>query len=167
MGAPTPFRMLENPRVSEPEGQFDLQIASETACWPPWRQVGAPRRSAGWPRRPPECLKTLGFLSLRASLTCKLRVKMHVGRLGVKWAARLIEPRGKPMQGPKEALENIFRPLQKSVAKNRVRRAFWQFTFVKRDSFVKLDVSMAASGQGEQNWQTSRTESTFLLCSES
>ena len=50
------------------------------------------------------------------------------------------EPRGKPMQGPKEALENIFRPLQKSVAKNRVRRAFWQFTIVKHDSFVKLDV---------------------------
>ena len=73
-------------------------------------------------------------------MTCKLRVKMHVGRLGVKWAARLIEPRGKPMQGPKEALENIFRPLQESVAKIGSGAAFWQFTIVKRDSFVKLDV---------------------------
>ena len=35
-----PSRMLKNARVSEREGQSDLQIASENACWPSWRQVG-------------------------------------------------------------------------------------------------------------------------------
>ena len=90
-GGLTPFRMLENPKVSEADAKFDLQIASETACWPSWRQASAPGRCAGRPGRPPECLKTLGLFGARADLTCKLRVKMHVGRLGVKWAARLIK----------------------------------------------------------------------------
>ena len=91
LGAPTPFRMLEHPTVSEAIAKFDLQIASETACWPSWRQASAPGRCAGRPGRPPECLNTLRFLGARADLTCKLRMKMHVGRLGVKWAARLIK----------------------------------------------------------------------------
>ena len=62
------------------------------------------------------------------------------GPLGGLLLPRPNEPRGKPMQGPKEALGNIFRPLPKSVAKIGVRRAVWQCTIVKRDSFVKLDV---------------------------
>ena len=48
----------------------------------------APGRSAVWPGSPPECLKTLGFLSVRANLTCKLRVKMDVGSLGGAGAVR-------------------------------------------------------------------------------
>ena len=35
-----PSRMLKNARVSEREGQSDLQIASENGCWLSWRQVG-------------------------------------------------------------------------------------------------------------------------------
>ena len=82
--------MLKHARFSERESHSDLQIASENACRPSWRQVG---RSSGWSRRlarPSGMLKMLSFLSARAILTCKLRVEMHVGRLGGMWAARLI-----------------------------------------------------------------------------
>ena len=73
-------------------------------------------------------------------MTCKLRVKMHVGRLGVKWAARLVEPRGKPMQGPKEALEHIFGPSKNVPQRIGSGEHFWQFTRVKHDSCVKFDI---------------------------
>ena len=53
-------------------------------------------------------LKTLGFLSARADLTCKLRVKMDVGSLGGRWAARL-------MKRPWRALENMFLPASKML----------------------------------------------------
>ena len=83
--------MLKHARASEHDGHYDLQVASETACWPSWRQVNAPGRCAGRPGRPPECLKTLGLLRLRGDRTCNLRVKMHVGGLDVKWPERLFK----------------------------------------------------------------------------
>ena len=87
--------------------------------------------------------------------------------LGASCSLAPMSPEASRCKGQRRPLKTFFGPFQTSVAKIGVRRAFWQFTFVKRDSFVKLDVSMAAWGQGEQNWRTSRTESTCLLCSES
>ena len=114
--APTPSRMLKNLRVSEPEGQFDLQIASGNACWSPWRQVGAPGQCAGRPGRPSIMLKQPRASEPEGQRDLQIESETHVGCLGVKWAARLIEPRGKPVQGPAEALEHIVRPLPQSVA---------------------------------------------------
>ena len=47
-----------------------------------------------------------------AILTCKLRVKMHVGRLGAKWAAGL-------MKRPLAALENMCRPSSNMLKQHR------------------------------------------------
>ena len=53
----------------------------------------------------------LGFLSVRAILTCKLRVEMHDGRLGGMWAARL-------SKRPWSALENMFFSPEQKCCKN-------------------------------------------------
>ena len=74
----------------------------------------------------------LGFPSARAILTCKLRVEMHVGRLGGMWAARLIKR-------PWSALENIFSPEQK-CCKNVGPEAIIAIRHRKNDGFVKLGV---------------------------
>ena len=55
----------------------------------------------GAARTPSRMLKNARVFGARADLTCKLRVKMHVGRLGVKWAASLVRP-------PWADLENIY-----------------------------------------------------------
>ena len=78
-----------------------LQQVKWARRWPragPW---GGPD---AWCGRP-ECVTTLGLLIARAILTCKLRLKMDVGRLGGRWAARLITR-------PWGALENMFSPEQ-------------------------------------------------------
>ena len=80
---------------------------------PTKRALSAPGRCAGRPGRPPECLNTRRFVGARPDLTCKLRVKMHVGCLGGKWAAGL-------MKRPLAALENIVRPAPKMLKKPRV-----------------------------------------------
>ena len=61
--------------------------ASRRSSRPSGRQDGTEAvRGVAW--QPSRMLKNARVFGPRADLACKLRVKMHVGRLGVKWAAR-------------------------------------------------------------------------------
>ena len=98
-------------------------------------------------------LKMLSFLSVRAILTCKLRMKTHVGCLGVKWAARL-------MKRPWSALENIFSPEHKCY-KNWGPEAIIAILPRKNRWFCEVGRLNGCTGAGRRFWRQFRNSEQF------